>query len=183
MIAMRTVVVAALMTGALLGRLWAQQPPLALGQRVRIFSSADGAVRTGGLVLVLADTLVLSVGGRHESFRRGSNDRMEVLASRHTFALAGAILGAGIGTTMGTTRSRHFCTRQIPSLGTQYCGLKQPEVTIAFGLGGLLVGALVGKQFGQAFWEPVPSDQLDRLQVSLRPQAPGRLAFSVSMAF
>jgi hypothetical protein len=180
---MRTVLVAALMTGSLLGRLWAQQRPLALGQRVRVFSAADGAAHTGGLVLVLADTLVLDVGGRHESFRRGGGDRVEVLASRHTFALAGAILGAGIGTTMGTTRSRHFCARQIPSLGTQYCGLKQPEVTIAFGLGGLLVGALVGKQLGQAFWEPVPTDQLDRLQVSLHPQWPGRVALSVSLGF
>lgn len=182
--ALRTSVVAALSLIALLGPLAAQERPLALGQRVRVVSSSDGAEHAGRLVLVLRDTVVLETGRSSEWIRLGADQRIERGRRGRSYTWAGAVLGGGIGAAIGSRQKRHLCRWQQPSpYGAQWCGYRQPQGAIAIGVPGLVVGAVVGSFLSVTTWEPVTLEQLDRLRVGFAPQPGGGLGLALSLTF
>jgi len=171
------------MTMAVLSRpIPAQQGQLTLGRQVRVVSATDSSVHTGRLVFVVADTIVLERSGRQEWLRVDSRDRMDVLTHSHSFALVGALLGAGVGTALGSAQRLHSCHWK-PWLSDEQCGLGQPLATIMFGLAGTGIGALLGSRLGTTLWEPVQPGQLGELRVGLAPQPDGQLTLGVSLAF
>ncbi len=162
----------------------AQQTQLEHGQTVRVVSSA-GRIHSGRLQLVLADTLVLEAGGRQEWIKLGSDDRLEVLRRSRSYALVGALLGAGAGAALGSTSSTHLCTQPITNFTptVRYCGLTPAKGALLYGLAGMGAGALVGSLFRSALWEPLAPDQLAPLRVAVAPLPRGGLALGASLAF
>jgi hypothetical protein len=184
MIAVRSNVVATLSLIALLGPLAAQERPLALGQRVRVVSSSDGAVHAGRLVLVLRDTVVLGTGRTNEWIRLGADERIDRGRRGHSFTWIGAVLGGGIGAAIGSQSKVHYCRWQKPSeTGPQYCGLRGGMGAIAIGVPGLVVGAVLASFLSATTWEPVTAEQVDRLRVGIAPQPGGGLGFALSLTF
>jgi len=181
-ITVRIGVITVMTMAALATPIPAQPGQLTLGRRVRVISATDNTIHTGRLVFVVADTIVLERGGRQEWLRVDRRDHMDVLIRSHSFALVGALLGAGAGTALGTAQRLHPC-HYVPWRYDEQCGLGQPWATIVFGLAGSGIGALLGSQFGSALWEPVQLGQLGELRVGLAPQPGGQLALGVLLAF
>lgn len=147
-------------------------PPLEPGQRVRVtcstVSSRDCSY-VGTLERLGADTLVL-VTERHPlmadpattvNLGLSSITKLEVYRGRQSLALYFGAIGAACGAGIGASYNNGG--------GAVVGGL-------AFGLGGLLMGALIN----WARWEEVP---LDQIRVSFVPERGEGFGFALSVRF
>jgi hypothetical protein len=151
-----------------------------------VVSASDGTIHQGRLLLVVADSVALGHGQHMAYHALGSQGRLEVPTYLRRHTLAGALLGAGFGMLIGAAipalRSAFVC----PGF---YC---PPQTGLAIGptgriaLGGVIglgLGALIGAHSYTTRWDPVPSEDLDRLRVGILPQPDGQLGLGASLAF
>ncbi len=155
-----------------------QDPPLALGDRVRV--TAPDVIRgrvVGSVVALSADTCVVKPEGRAQvALPLASVTSLEVSRERKSNVGKGAGLGLLIG---GAAR---VLTGFI-AVGAVREGADAGDAApiAAMGAGaGLLIGSAIGTASSRERWEAVP---LDRLRVGVVQGRNGGLAIRVSLAF
>ncbi len=177
----------------------AQQPsPLKPGQRVRVTTATPGATPdVGTLVRVARDTIVLERELRTWRYTTGwvvdtvrtavpvaTATGLDVSVGHGNRVGLGFLIGAAGGALIGGPAAV-AAARAIS--GAPYRG---DEASGAFALGalagGLLgggLGALVGLSIHWERWDPVPLEQVHRLQIGLMHDPGGRLRVGASVPF
>jgi hypothetical protein len=152
-----------------------EQPPLEPGQRVRV-TAPDLAIhnQAGRFEAVRGDSLVLAGAVSTMTFPVASITRLEVSRARKSHTLIGAGIGFVVGALAGAAVGPSAITGDISKGGARLFGAGIGA------LGGTVLGLAVGAISKSDRWEEVP---LDRLRVSFAPQADGRFALMVSLAF
>lgn len=137
----------------------------------------------GRLVRLQADTLTLDAAESTTSYSVSAISRVEVSSGIRSYRLAGAgagfLVGGGVAfALLHTGGSTSLCDRSAnqDAIGSGECiGLAA--------LGGLVgagLGAIIGGFVRTERWQDVP---LERLRVSLRPQAGSRLGLALAAVF
>jgi len=152
------------------------EPPLQVGDRIRIKTLASSSAIKGRLVAADAAALTLAPEGRdtsHRKFARSEIDQLEVVRGKRSRWLPGALVGAaaaGVGAIL-------MCNGIGCSTGEGDDTAK--NVAVAAGIGAA-TGALVGLLIKTDRWKTVPADSLN---VTVGPVPGHGLALTVRLSF
>jgi hypothetical protein len=155
-------------------------PPVA-GQRVRVnVPSADPPTRTGRLVALTGDSLILgpdstavapdggAVRGRL-AVSLDSVDALGVSRGVHRNVLSGALVGGIVGT-LGSFAV--LCTRIHDCLGHRDTDLPLGQfftILLASAGAGVAIGGTVGAFVRTEHWDDIPLNELDKLRMAAPP--------------
>lgn len=173
------------LTVAPLATIAAQQAsPVKAGDRVRIIApNVSGSPFVGTVVALEADSLVVHDSMDTWRLSLASVEQVDLSQGRKSHAL----LGAGIGLLVGggvafavlyTGGSTGLCDQSAnqDAMDSGACiGL-----TALGGVAGAGLGAIIGGLIPTERWQDIP---LERLRVSLRPRAGGRLGLALAVVF
>ena len=171
--------------------LFAQQPAVQPGQRVRITHQCESGLRDGGtgcrvyegtIASMTSDSLVLWSEERRAELAVpvASLDRYEVYWEGKSNTKRSALMGLAIGGGFGFLWNFGSCWihgRTCAGIGDRvYSGLVNGALTAVVGAG---IGALIGMR-SRGRWEEIP---LDRLRVSAVAREDGRFGLVLSVNF
>jgi hypothetical protein len=159
-----------------------QAPPVKAGDRVRVIApGVSGSPFVGAVVALEADSLVVHDSMDTWRLSLASVEKVDLSQGRKSHAL----LGAGIGFVVGggvaiavlyTGGSTSLCDQSAnqDAMNSGECiGL-----TALGGAAGAGLGAIIGGLIRTERWQNIP---LERLRVSLSPQAGGRLGLALAV--